>query len=101
LLLDVANAEAAQSGSVVLVVARLGTGERSKRLNRSRLASVRKFVSQRKSYTAAFYFAEGDRVDGLGRVEIYVLGKLVDDPATGGIIRAATNANLRLWMPDV
>jgi hypothetical protein len=98
LLLDVANATAARSGSVVLVVARLGVGERSTSLNRRRLASVRKFVSQRKSYTATFYYAEGDRVDGLGRVEIYVLGKLVDEPETGGTIRASRNAPLQLWM---
>jgi hypothetical protein len=78
----------------IILVARLGNGERSRELNRRRLYNVqtfllretkrqllynvRSFPSKHKNISAESIVAtEGEKVSGYGRVEIYVGGKLL------------------------
>ena len=57
----------------LILIARLGTGERDRKLNRARLAYVEDYL---KSHNVEYVFAEGERVAGLGRFEVYVGGRL-------------------------
>jgi len=62
---------------LVIMIARLGRGEVSRKLNRRRLHNARTFLTEfghRSPETIVT--AEGDRVDGYGRVELYAGGKL-------------------------
>jgi hypothetical protein len=62
---------------LVIMIARLGTGETRRELNSRRLHNARTFLTefgQRAPQTIVT--AEGDRVDGYGRLELYVAGKL-------------------------
>jgi hypothetical protein len=62
---------------LVIMIARLGRGEVSRDLNRRRLHNARTFLTEfghRSPNTIVT--AEGDRVDGYGRVELYAGGKL-------------------------
>lgn len=60
----------------IIAIARLGDGERSRALNRRRLHNVREFLTnfgwQRNPNTVIT--AEGERIKGYGRVELYVRG---------------------------
>ena len=58
----------------LILIARLGTGERHKKLNRARLEYVEDYLKTRK---VDYLLAEGERVKGLGRLEVYVGGHLV------------------------
>lgn len=58
----------------LILIARLGTGERDKKLNRARLSYVEDYL---KSRNVNYLLAEGDRIKGLGRLEVYVGGHLV------------------------
>ncbi len=63
---------------VLVAVARLGDGERSREFNRRRLYNVREFLKDRASIQAEkIVVAEGEQVRGLGRVEFYLGGKMV------------------------
>lgn len=62
---------------LVIMIARLGTGETRQELNRRRLHNARTFLiefGQRSPQTIVT--AEGEPVDGYGRVELYVSGRL-------------------------
>jgi hypothetical protein len=63
----------------LFVVARLGTGESSADLNRRRLYNVRTYFKEGwpNAEPKRFVFAEGDRVEGEGRVEFYVGSHLI------------------------
>jgi hypothetical protein len=66
-------------GRKTIVIARLGNGERSRELNRRRLFNVQTFLSRYKTIGAEnIVAAEGEKVRGYGRVEIYVGGKLLE-----------------------
>jgi hypothetical protein len=59
----------------VIVIARLGDGERSREFNRRRLHNVRAYLElEWKRDPKTIVLGEGERVRGYGRVEIYVLG---------------------------
>lgn len=64
-------------GAYLIIIARLGAGEVSRRLNRSRLAVAEEYVLRRGS-DLKYVLAQGERVKGLGRLELYVGGKLYD-----------------------
>ncbi len=67
------------SGEVLIAIARLGTGEFSRELNRSRLYIVRAtLIEDLGLEEPEVVTAEGERVNGYGRVDIYVGGKLID-----------------------
>jgi hypothetical protein len=63
-------------GAYLIIIARLGTGE-PQRLNQIRLAVVEEYVLRRGS-DLRYVLGEGKRLKGLGRLEIYVGGRLVD-----------------------
>jgi hypothetical protein len=62
--------------SVVVAIAHLGTGERNRDLNRRRLHNVRAYLTEFawKRRRATVVTAEGERVNGYGRIDIYVRG---------------------------
>lgn len=66
-------------GGVVIAIARLGKGERAKELNRRRLFSVQAYLTKRGGLPAEkIVTAEGEAIQGYGRVELYVGGKLLN-----------------------
>ena len=64
-------------GAYLILIARLGTGESSRSLNQARLSGVEEFV-RRTGSDLKYVLAQGSRVKGLGRLEIYVGGQLAD-----------------------
>lgn len=76
-LLDTAH-QLAGDDTVIIAVARLGTGERNPELNRRRLHNVKAYLTsfgwKRRLNTVVT--AEGERVNGFGRIDIYVRGGL-------------------------
>jgi hypothetical protein len=67
----------AGDAGLVIMIGRLGKGETKRDLNRRRLHNARTYLTefgQRSPQTIVT--AEGERVDGHGRVELYVGGKL-------------------------
>ena len=64
-------------GERIFVVSRLGDGEASRALNRSRLEYARVYlVLNRELNSGRVVFAEGERVKGEGRLELYLGSKL-------------------------
>lgn len=61
-------------GGYLIIIARLGDGEQST-LNQARLAGVEEYILRRGS-DLKYVLAQGARVKGLGRVEVYVGGRL-------------------------
>lgn len=69
----------------LIVITRLGTGERDKKLNRARLEYVEDYL---KSKEVDYLLAEGDRVKGFGRFEVYAGGHLIISiPIKKGAVR--------------
>ena len=75
--LDNAHHLAGEDGTII-AIARLGTGERSRALNRRRLHNIRVYLTEfgwhRPPKTVIT--AESDRVNGYGRIDLYVRGLL-------------------------
>jgi hypothetical protein len=59
----------------VIVIARLGDGERSKKLNASRLQQVNGHLKMLRVKNVVM--AEGERKKGLGQLEFYIAGNLL------------------------
>jgi hypothetical protein len=77
-MLAKAALERTKDGGVLVAIARLGDGERSREFNRRRLYNVREFLKDRAGIQAEkIVAAEGERARGLGRVEFYLSGKMV------------------------
>lgn len=75
-ILDDAGIEA-KIDETIFIIARLGTGESSRTLSRRRLyAPMHYLIETRGISKDKIVPAEGERVKGPGRVEIYVGGKL-------------------------
>jgi len=66
----------ADKNEVVVAVARLGDKEMSRTHNRRRLRAVRDYLVKYGVPAESVVTAEGERVKGYGRVELYVKGKL-------------------------
>jgi hypothetical protein len=96
LILDMANLSAQQSGSNIILIARLGEGERSRELNRRRLFNATMYLSMIKRSNIEVIQAEGEPVkEGLGRIEIYVNGRLFRfEDGSAGILLASTGKDL-------
>jgi hypothetical protein len=62
-------------GAYLIIIARLGAGETSRRLNQYRLSLVEEYVLRR-GHDLKYVLAEGSRVKGLGQIELYVGGRL-------------------------
>lgn len=61
-----------------ILVARLGHGETNAELNRRRLHNVQERLKDRGIEAKKIVVAQGERVKGLGRVEFYVGGRMVE-----------------------
>src|SRR5207247_3130982 len=62
---------------LVIAIARLGDGEQKPDLNRRRLHNVRTYLAEFDGRSSErVVMAEGERVNGYGRIELYVDGKL-------------------------
>jgi len=78
-LLDSVRNEALEEGNrdgAVILIARLGNGETSRVHNRLRLLIAKNYLSKYSLPVQRIVAAEGERVNGYGRVELYVAGKL-------------------------
>jgi hypothetical protein len=64
---------------LIIVIARLGGGERSRALNSRRLQNVRAYLTETgwKRDPQTIILAEGERVKGYGRIEFYIHGRLM------------------------
>ena len=83
--------EQTKNGGVLIAVARLGVGERSRESNHRRLYNVREYIKNRVGIQAErIIVAEGERAKGLGRVEFYLGGKMV------GVLLLGKNKDLCL-----
>lgn len=73
-----AATQAVDKDGLLIVIARLGDGEQNRELNRRRLHNVRTYLSEYVHARASetIITAEGERVNGYGRIELYVAGKL-------------------------
>jgi len=73
-----AATQAVDKDGLLIVIARLGNGEQNRELNRRRLYNVRTYLSEYVHARApeTIITAEGEHVNGHGRIELYVVGKL-------------------------
>jgi hypothetical protein len=81
LILDMMRNEVvwgSSKGGLVIAIARLGNGETSRELNRRRLYNLGVHWKDYGLPAERLVRAEGERVNGFGRVELYVSGKLFD-----------------------
>jgi hypothetical protein len=75
--LDEVDLQAGKAG-LVIAIARLGKGERSSVLSQRRLHNIRVYLNRFRSHEAdSIVLAEGERIQGRGRVELYINGKLL------------------------
>ena len=88
---NVAGAARDRPESNIIVVGRLGDGERSQDLNWRRLRAVRNYLATDKRLPNSVIIAVGERRAGLGAVEFYVGGKLVQS------IAVARRQNIRFY----
>jgi hypothetical protein len=68
----------AVGNKVTIAIARLGSGEQSRELNRRRLYTIRAYLTAMGLSPQRLITAEGERVDGYGRIEVYIGGELVE-----------------------
>lgn len=61
-------------GTYFILIARRGTGERNPNLIRARFDYVEDYLKRKK---VQYVFAEGSPVEGYGRIEVYVGGRLM------------------------
>jgi hypothetical protein len=75
---------------LIIFIARLGDGEKNRSLNYRRLHNVRAYLTEFgwKRDPQTIILAEGERVKGYGRIEIYVKGILFD------VLAVKTNGDL-------
>jgi len=81
-------AQEAGEDSYLIIITRLGDGERSRKLSLDRVHTVKAFMRRWRGKSVV---AEGDRVKGYGRLEIYVGGKQVF------ILPLGRNAQVDFW----
>jgi hypothetical protein len=62
---------------VLILIARRGNGEKSLTLSRRRLTNVRHGLQVTLGIVKPIVVAEGERVSGFGRVEVYLDGKFI------------------------
>jgi hypothetical protein len=70
------TAQLAGKNTTIILSARLGKGESSRRLNRERLRQLIEHMIKNRAFSSQnIVTAEGARVNGLGQVDVYVGGK--------------------------
>ena len=75
-LRDLIKADKNKTG-VLILIARLGNGEKLRNLNLRRLRNVRDSLKVTFGVEKDVVIAEGERIKGFGRVEFYLGGELV------------------------
>lgn len=70
--------ELIKQSDFIILIARLGDGERNREFNRRRLHNVEEKLKADGVEEKKIIIAEGERVKGLGRVEIYIGGRMVE-----------------------
>lgn len=84
-ILNAAHVAADTSGAdtSIIAIARLGDGERNRRINQRRLHNIRVYLTEFgwQRDPATVITAEGERTKGYGRVELYVRGVLFESLA--------------------
>jgi len=63
----------------LILIARLGKGEKNKELNRRRLHNVRERLKAAGIESEKLVTAEGECVNGLGRIELYAGGRMIEN----------------------
>jgi hypothetical protein len=78
--LDVVRNKSAAAGEnkIAVAISRLGNGEQSRELNRRRLYTIRSYLTAMGLSSQKLVTAEGERVTGYGRIELYIGGELVE-----------------------
>jgi hypothetical protein len=77
LLDDAAITSMSAGGKSIIIIARLGSGERSRQLSQRRLSIPSKYLAENRGVAKSrIITAEGARVSGPGQVEVYVGGNL-------------------------
>ena len=66
-----------ETNGFLIIVARLGDGERRRELNYRRLSNVRLQLTRIGFPSGKIVVAEGERIGGFGRVEFYVRGEFI------------------------
>jgi hypothetical protein len=76
-MLDIAHQDAGPTG-LIIMIGRLGEGERSRELTQHRLHSARAYLTEYRAVRSpdTIVIAEGERGPGYGRIELFVGGKL-------------------------
>jgi Ni/Co efflux regulator RcnB len=72
------KSQAMGKANVIIAIARLGKGELSQELNRRRLYAIRAYLTAMELPAQQLVTAQGEKVSGYGRIEVYIGGKLVD-----------------------
>jgi hypothetical protein len=71
-------AQTAGRDKTIIIIARLGIGESSRVINRRRMGGLRDYLESARAFPPdKLITAEGERVRGLGRIELYVGGELL------------------------
>ncbi len=73
---DALNRYTERPSGYFIVIARLGRGESSRRLNLNRIKMFKSYISTLNPPVKAI-FAEGEKIKGYGVIEMYVEGKLL------------------------
>lgn len=69
--------EESNNNGVLILIARLGNKEKNRKLNRLRLLNVKEGLQITLGIEKKIVIAEGENVDGFGRVEFYLAGKFI------------------------
>src|SRR5688500_18580054 len=73
-ILDVAHQDAGPTGTIIMI-ARQGTGEQNEELGQHRLHTARAYLTEYHGRSPdTIVVAEGERVNGYGRLELYIGG---------------------------
>ena len=70
--------ELIEKSDYLILVARLGRGEKNRDLNRRRLHNVSERLKAAGIEAKKIVVAESERISGLGRVEVYAGGRMVE-----------------------
>ena len=68
--------KALNKGSVIIAIARLGSGDKRRGLNQQRLNAAKEWLAKAGFPIEKLTLAQGERVTGSGRLEFYVEGRL-------------------------
>lgn len=68
-----------ETDSVLIFIFKPGAKENSKKLLKKRVASIESFIKSRSSKFSKYVVAEAPKASGLGKLEIYLKGRLISE----------------------